>query len=56
MGYSITKQVYTSYLFLKLRIIIYFVEVKEKSSHYGLDMLGYTCATRAKTVRCDNES
>ena len=29
---------------------IYSVEVKEKSSHYGLDMLGYTCATRAKTV------
>jgi len=28
----------------------YSVEVKEKSSHYGLDMLGYTCATRAKTV------
>jgi len=25
------------------------VEVREKSSHYGLNMLGYTCATKAKT-------
>jgi len=25
------------------------VEVKEKSSHYGLNKLGYTCATRVKT-------
>jgi len=23
------------------------------SSHYGLNMLGYTCATRLKTIRCD---
>ena len=22
---------------------------REKSSHYGLDMLGYTCATKVKT-------
>ena len=33
-----------------------FGEVKEKSSHYGLNMLGYTCATRVKTVGNNNES
>jgi len=32
-----------------------FVEVGEKSSHYGLNMLGYTCATKAKTVGRDEE-
>lgn len=31
------------------------VEVREKSSHYGLNMLGYTCATKAKTVGRDGE-
>ena len=36
-------------------VLVYFMEVKEKSSHYGLNMLGYTCATKAKTVRCDGE-
>ena len=30
------------------------MEVKEKSSHYGLNMLGYTCATKVNTVRYDN--
>ena len=30
-------------------------EAREKSSHYGLDMLGYTCATKAKTMRCKSE-
>jgi hypothetical protein len=30
---------------------ICFEEVKEKSSHYGLNMLGYTRATRLKTNR-----
>jgi len=33
-----------------------FVEVKEKSSHYGLNMLGYTCATRVNSMRRDGES
>lgn len=31
-----------------------FEEVKEKSSLYGLDMLGYTRATMLKTIGCDN--
>jgi len=26
-------------------------EVEEKSSHYGLYILGFTCATRVKTIR-----
>jgi len=30
--------------------------VGEKSSHYGLDMLGYTCATKAKTMGRDNKN
>jgi len=29
----------------------YFEEEEQKSSHYGLNMLGYTCATRVNTVR-----
>jgi len=29
--------------------------VKEKSSHYGLNMLGYTCATRVKSMRREGE-
>jgi hypothetical protein len=33
----------------------YFGEEKEKSSHYGLNTLGYTCATKVKTMRCDEE-
>lgn len=33
-----------------------FVEVREKSSHYGLNMLGYTCATKAKTVGREGEN
>jgi len=33
---------------------ICFEEVKEKSSHYGLKMLGYTCATKLKTTSCKN--
>jgi len=28
--------------------------VEEKSSHYGLYMLGFTCATRVKTKRYKN--
>jgi len=32
-----------------------FAEEKEKSSHYGLNMLGYTCATRADSMRSDGE-
>ena len=28
---------------------------KEKSSHYGLYVLGFTCATRAKTMRHKRE-
>ena len=35
-------------------MIIGFEEVEEKSSHYGLYMLGFTCATRVNTKRCDN--
>jgi len=31
--------------------IIGFEEVEEKSSHYGLYMLGFTCATRVETKR-----
>ena len=31
-------------------------EVGEKSSHYGLKMLGYTCATKAETKGCDGET
>ena len=31
-------------------------EAREKSSHYGLNMLGYTRATRSKTVRCYSEN
>jgi len=37
-------------------VFVYFMEVKEKSSHYGLNMLGYTCATRVNTVRYDSEN
>jgi len=33
-----------------------FEEVREKSSHYGLNMLGYTRATRLKTIRCYSEN
>jgi len=33
---------------------ICFEEVKEKSSLYGLNILGYTCATRVKTIRCES--
>ena len=32
-----------------------FAEVKGKSSHYGLNMLGYTCATRVNSMRSDGE-
>ena len=31
------------------------MEVREKSSHYGLNMLGYTCATRVNSMRRDGE-
>ena len=31
-------------------------EVGEKSSHYGLKMLGYTCATKAETKGRDGET
>jgi len=34
--------------------IIGFEEVGEKSSHYGLYTLGFTCATRAETEGSDN--
>jgi len=34
-------------------LITNFGEVREKSSHYGLYMLGFTRATRAKTKRCE---
>lgn len=40
-----------NYLFLKLFCP---EEVGEKSSHYGLNMLGYTRATRLKTIRCNS--
>ena len=33
---------------------INFKEVEEKSSHYGLYKLGFTCATRVKTKRYNN--
>ena len=35
---------------MRFLIIIRFKEAKEKSSHYGLDILGYTCATTIKTI------
>jgi len=38
------------------RYLAGFVEGREKSSHYGLNMLGYTCATKANTVGSDSES
>jgi len=34
--------------------IIGFEEVEEKSSHYGLYMLGFTCATRVETKRSNS--
>jgi len=37
-------------------VLVYFMEVKEKSSHYGLNMLGYTCATRVKTMSYNSEN
>ena len=39
-----------------LDVIISCEVVEEKSSHYGLDMLGFTCATRAETMGRDSES
>jgi len=36
--------------------IISFKEEEEKSSHYGLYILGFTCATRVKTTRYYNEN
>jgi len=38
------------------RKIIGFGVVEEKSSHYGPYMLGFTCATRVKTMGCDSVS
>jgi len=32
------------------KVVTYFGEEEQKSSLYGLNMLGYTCATRVKTV------
>jgi len=32
------------------------MEAEGKSSHYGLDMLGYTCATKVNTNRYKNVS
>jgi len=32
-----------------------FGEEEEKSSHYGLDMLGFTRTTKAKTEGCNGE-
>jgi len=34
---------------VKVLELTYSLEVGEKSSHYGLNMLGYTCATKVKT-------
>jgi len=31
--------------------VVSFEEVKEKSSHYGLNTLGFTCATKVETKR-----
>jgi len=39
-----------------MRVVIYFEEVKEKSSHYGLYKLGFTCATRVDTKGCNSLS
>ena len=36
--------------------VIGFEEEEEKSSHYGLYMLGLTCATRVKTEKSDSVS
>ena len=52
-----------NFIFFKIKIIVLssfyykqtiFLELKEKSSHYGLNMLGYTCATKVKTLRYYN--
>jgi hypothetical protein len=45
----------TGYVFIGYRDAC-FTEVKEKSSHYGLNTLGYTCATRVNTNRYDSAS
>ena len=36
-------------------LVIGLEEVREKSSHYGLHVLGFTCATRVKTMRSKRE-
>jgi len=38
------------------KILSYSGEEEQKSSLYGLNMLGYTCATRVKTMRYENAS
>jgi len=43
-------------VYFRLYYLIGFGEVEEKSSHYGLYMLGFTCATRVKTMGCDGVS
>ena len=40
-----------AFYFTKYKIMTYFEEEEQKSSHYGLNMLGYTCATRVNTMR-----
>jgi len=40
----------------QILINICFVEEEEKSSHYGLYLLGYTCATKLKTKRGESEN
>ena len=47
------------FILYTIRLIIYTILIvviglkgeKEKSSHYGLYVLGFTCATRVKTMR-----
>jgi len=43
-------------LILYLDAVICFEGVEEKSSHYGLYMLGFTCATRVKTMRNNSKN
>jgi len=45
------------FTFKQVKIIkryVKFEEEKEKSSHYGLYKMGFTCATRVKTMSLDS--
>jgi len=50
LNYKLTTKLIIKILIIK---IIGFEEEEEKSSHYGLYILGFTCATKVNTKRCD---